>query len=54
MPVQSDDSQPKADALIMLNLSPLYLQLVQLRKCKVIQIFIVLCVFDKYFENNPL
>lgn len=49
--INSDSSQTKADIHITLNFSPVcgYFQLSQLRKWKVIQIFIVLHVFEIHF-----
>lgn len=51
MTINSDSSQTKADIHITLYFSPVcgYLQLSQLRKWKVIQIFIVLHVFEIHF-----
>lgn len=56
VPIQSDSSQTRADIHITLNFSPVcgYLQLSQLRKWKVIQIFILLHAFEIYFIKKSI
>lgn len=56
VPIHSDPSHTEAGIHITLNFSPVcgYLQLSQLRKWKVIKIFIVLHVFEIHFIKKSI